>query len=110
VMAAIGAVTLRLRRGDSWHRDGAVLVLCMTGCAVAAFLPPAYFAGISTTRHMVGSNLATLLALTLSVALALSMGYRAVIRVLARPGAPAGMPGDPAGMPGDPAPVPIGPA
>jgi Na+/H+ antiporter NhaC len=34
----------------------------MTGCAMAAFIPPAYFAGISTTGHMVGSNLATLLA------------------------------------------------
>jgi hypothetical protein len=102
VMAAIGAVTLRLRRGDSWHRDGAVLVLCMTGCAMAAFIPPAYFAGISTTRHMVGSNLATLLALTLSVALAVSMGYRAVTRALGRPRTPA--------APVDPAPVPIGPA
>ena len=103
VMAAIGAVTLRLRRGDSWHRDGAVLVLCMTGCAMAAFIPPAYFAGISTTRHMVGSNLATLLALTLSLALAVSLGYRAVTRAPARPGAPAA-------VPADPAPVPIGPA
>jgi hypothetical protein len=102
-MAAIGAVTLRLRRGDSWHRDGAVLVLCMTGCAMAAFIPPAYFAGISTTRHMVGANLATLLALTLSVALAVSLGYRAVTHTLARPGAPAA-------VTGDPAPVPIGPA
>jgi hypothetical protein len=61
-----------------------------------------YFAGISTTRHMVGANLATLLALTLSVALAVSMGYRAVTRTLARPGAPA--------VSRDPAPVPIGPA
>jgi len=102
-MVAIGAITLRLRRGDSWHRDAAVLVVCMTGCAIAAFIPPAYFAGISTTRHMVGSNLATLLALILSLALAVSMGYREVTRALARPGAPA------AG-PGDPAPVPIGPA
>jgi hypothetical protein len=109
VMAAIGAVTLRLRRGDSWHRDGAVLVLCMTGCAMAAFIPPAYFAGISTTRHMVGANLATLLALTLSVALAVSLGYRAVTRGPARPGAPA-HPGGPAAVPADPAPVPIGPA
>jgi hypothetical protein len=74
----------------------------MTGCAMAAFIPPAYFAGISTTRHMVGSNLATLLALTLSVALAVSMGYRAVTRALGRPRAPA--------APVGPAPVPIGPA
>lgn len=102
-MVVIGAVTLRLRRGGSWHRDAAVLVLCMTGCAMAAFIPPAYFAGISTTRHMVGSNLATLLALILSIALAVSMGYQAVTHALARPGAPAT-------GPGDPAPVPIGPA
>ena len=102
-MVAIGAVTLRLRRGDSWHRDGAVLVLCMTGCAMVAFIPPAYFAGISTTRHMVGSNLATLLALTLSIALAASMGYRAVTRALARPGAPQAVPGDPAAVPAGPA-------
>jgi hypothetical protein len=47
---------------------------------MAAFIPPAYFAGISTTRHMVGSNLATLLALTLSIALLVSMGYQAVAR------------------------------
>lgn len=80
VMAAIALITLRLRRGGSWHRDGAAVVLCMTGCAMAAFIPPAYFAGISTTRHMVGSNLATLLALTLSIALLVSMGYRAVAR------------------------------
>jgi len=84
-MAAIGAVTLRPRRGGSWHRDGAD-ARCLTGCAMAAFIPPAYFAGISTTRHMAGSNLATLLALTLSVALAVSMGYRATTRALARPG------------------------
>jgi hypothetical protein len=34
---------------------------------------------------MVGSNLAILLALMLSIALAASMGYRAVTRALARP-------------------------
>jgi len=33
LMTAIGAVTPRLRRGGRWHRDGAVFVLCMTGCA-----------------------------------------------------------------------------
>ena|SRR5689334_15490228 len=38
-----------------------------------------------TQLHMVGSNLAALLTLTLSVALAVSMGYRAVSRFLARP-------------------------
>jgi hypothetical protein len=48
---------------------------------------------------MVGSNLATLPALTLSIALAASMGYRA----LARPGAPPAVPGDPAAVPAGPA-------
>jgi hypothetical protein len=45
----------------------------MTGCAIAAFIPPAYFAGISTTRHMVGMNLATVLAFVVSVALAVTI-------------------------------------
>jgi hypothetical protein len=89
VMAAIAAATLWLRRDDSWRRDGAVLVLCMTACAMVAFVPPAYFAGISTTRHMVGSNLATLLALTISAALAASMGHRAVAGARARRATPA---------------------
>jgi hypothetical protein len=89
VLAALAAATLWLRRDGSWHRDGAVLVLCMTGCAVAAFVPPAYFAGISTTRHMVGSNLATLLALTVGAALAASMGYRAAAGARARRASPA---------------------
>lgn len=88
VMAAIAAAALRLRRDDPWHRDGAVLVLCMTACAMAAFVPPAYFAGISTTRHMVGANLATLLALTVSAALAASMGHRAVAAARSRRATP----------------------
>ena len=62
----------------SWRRDAAVLVLCMTGCAIAAFIPAAYFDGISTTRHMIGMNLSTALAVPLSVTLALSMLIRAV--------------------------------
>jgi hypothetical protein len=73
VMAAVAIAALRGRAGRDWHRDGAVLVLCMTGCALTGFIPPAYFAGISTTRHMVGTNLATLLALVISVGLAASM-------------------------------------
>lgn len=72
-MAVAATAALRLRRGPAWRRDGAVMVLCMTGCAVAAFIPPAFFAGISTTRHMVGANLATALALTVSTALAISL-------------------------------------
>jgi hypothetical protein len=79
VMAAVALVAL-VRRRAAWHRDGAILVLCMTGCAIAAFIPPAYFAGISTTRHMVGMNLATALALVVGVALAVSMAGQALAR------------------------------
>jgi len=77
-MAAAALVCLLRPRGIAWHRDAAVLVLCMTGCAIAAFIPPAYFAGISTTRHMVGTNTATALAFLASIALAVSMTYRAL--------------------------------
>jgi hypothetical protein len=80
VMAAVAVVALRQRRGRDWYADGAALVLCMTGCAIAAFIPPAYFAGISTTRHMVGMNLATALAFAVSVALAVSMATQVVAR------------------------------
>jgi hypothetical protein len=69
------------RGGPEWYRDGAVAVLCLTGCAIAAFIPPAFFAGISTTRHMVGMNLATTLAFVLSLALALSMAGRGLSRL-----------------------------
>jgi hypothetical protein len=86
-LAAIALVALARARRRPWHRDGAVLVLCMVGCAVAAFIPPAYFAGISTTRHMVGMNLATALALTIAAALAVSMVYQAVKRPPPRPAA-----------------------
>lgn len=82
-MAAVAVAALRRRRRNrsrAWHRDGAVLVLCMTGCAVAAFVPPAYFAGISTTRHMVGTNLATMLALLISIPLGASMARQALAR------------------------------
>jgi hypothetical protein len=79
-MAAVAIVALRRRRGRAWHRDGAVLVLSMTGCAIAAFIPPAYFAGISTARHMVGMNMATALAFAFSIALAASMTRRAPAR------------------------------
>ena len=80
--------------GASWRRDAAVLVLCMTGCAAAAFIPPAFFDGISTTRHLVGSNLATALAVAVGAALAVSMLSQAV----ARARAPAGS-GHPAQSP-----------
>jgi hypothetical protein len=94
VMAAIALVALARTRRRPWHRDGAVLVLCMIGCAVAAFIPPAYFAGISTTRHMVGTNLATALAVTIAVALIVSMAYQRVAKPAPRPtaGPAAGVP------------------
>jgi hypothetical protein len=81
-MAAVAAVALAWRRGQAWHRDAAAGVLCMTGCAVVAFIPPAFFDGISTTRHMAGMNLATALAFAVSSALAVSM----IGRLVARPG------------------------
>ena len=81
-MAAVAAVALTRRRGESWHRDAAAWVLCMTGCAVVAFIPPALFDGISTTRHMVGMNLATALAFAVSGALAVST----IRHLVARPG------------------------
>jgi hypothetical protein len=84
VMTALAAFAL-VRRRRAWHRDAGALVLCMTGCAIAAFIPPAYFAGISTTRHMVGMNLATALAFVASVALAASIVKRAG-RLMAAPG------------------------
>jgi hypothetical protein len=88
-MAAVALVALLRPGRKPWRRDGAVLVLCMTACAMVAFIPPAYFAGISTTRHMVGTNLATLLALTVTVALAASMVGQALARPRSRPGTPA---------------------
>lgn len=87
-VAALALLALFRKRRKPWHRDGAVLMLCMTACAMVAFIPPAYFAGISTTRHMVGTNLATLLALTVAVALALSMIGQALGRSRSGPGMP----------------------
>jgi hypothetical protein len=79
-MLAVGLIALRRRSSQPWQRDGAVLVLCMTTCALLAFIPPAFFDGISTTRHMVGENLATDLALTFAVALAASMAWHELAR------------------------------
>jgi hypothetical protein len=70
-----------------------VLVLCMIGCAMVAFIPPAYYAGIFTTRHMAGMNLATSLALVVAAGLAVSMIWQLLTRparravVAAGPGA-----------------------
>jgi hypothetical protein len=75
-----------VRGGAAWLRDAAVLAACMTSCAVLAFVPPAFFAGISTTRHMVGANLATVLALVASIALAVSLAGQAITRARRRPG------------------------
>jgi hypothetical protein len=88
-MAAVAAVSLAWRRGDSWRRDGAAVVLCMTGCAAGAFIPPAFFDGISTTRHMVGMNLATTLAFALSVALTVPVISQGVARLRHRAVPPA---------------------
>ena len=60
----------------------------MFGCAMVAFIPPAYYAGIST-GHMVGMNLATSLALVLAAGLAASMIQQALTRTRSGP-APAG--------------------
>jgi len=77
-MAAVAILAQTGARRLPWHRDGSVLVLCMVGCAIAAFIPPAYFAGISTSRHTVGTNLATALALVIATALGVSMACQAI--------------------------------
>jgi hypothetical protein len=79
-MTAIALAALFVPRGPAWRRDGAALVLCMTGCAVAAFIPAAYFDGISTTRHMVGMNMATALAVPVGIALVISLTHQALRR------------------------------
>ena len=80
VMAAVAIAALVWGRARAWHRDGAVVVLCMIGCATVAFIPPAFYAGVSTTRHMVGMNLATSLAFVLAAGLAASMIQQALSR------------------------------
>jgi hypothetical protein len=85
VMAAVAIAALAWGRARAWHRDGAVVVLCMIGCAMVAFIPPAYYAGISTTRHMVGMNLATSLAFVLTAGLAGSMIEQALTRARSGP-------------------------
>jgi hypothetical protein len=97
VMIGLAGAVIAMRRRNSWQRDGAVLVLCMTGCAMTAFIPPAYFAGISTTRHMVGTNLSTGIALVVAIALACSLLHGAMART--RRTRPATASGAPAAMP-----------
>jgi hypothetical protein len=77
--ASVALIALRRRRMP-WHRDGAVVVLCMTGCAVMAFIPPAYFDGIESARHMAVMSLCLALAFSMTVALAASMIYHGVRR------------------------------
>jgi hypothetical protein len=79
-MTAVALLAL-LRRRAPWHRDIAAVVLCMTGCAVIAFIPPAYFDGISTARHMAVMNLALALAFAMSTALAASMIWHGAAHV-----------------------------
>ena len=74
------ALTALLRRRVPWHRDAAVVALCMTGCAIIGFIPPAYFDGISTARHMAVMNLALALAFAMSIALAVSMIWHGAVR------------------------------
>ena len=83
-MAAIAIAALFVPRGRAWRRDGAFLVLCMTGCAIAAFIPAAYLDGISTSRHMVGMNIATALAFPISIGLSISMMRQALARARQR--------------------------
>ena len=47
--------------------------IALTGCALAAFVPAAFFDGIETTRHMLGMNMATALAFTVSFTLLASL-------------------------------------
>jgi hypothetical protein len=72
-MVALALWTLRRTRAARWHRDASLGIVMLAGCAVAAFGPAAYFAGVETTRHMLGMNLATALACVLAGALFCSM-------------------------------------
>jgi hypothetical protein len=72
-MIALAVITLRRPRRVRWHHDASVIGLCLTGCAIAAFVPAAFFAGVETTRHMLGSNMATALAFAVSATLLASL-------------------------------------
>jgi hypothetical protein len=72
-MAAIAVWALRTARPAGWHRDAAFGIVTLVGCALAAFVPAAYFDGIEVTRHMLGASLATALAFVLSAMLLASM-------------------------------------
>jgi hypothetical protein len=79
IMSSIALLALRRGRRP-WHRDGAAAALCLTGCAAIGFIPPAYFDGIESARHMAVPNLCLGLAFAISAALAGSMIYHAVQR------------------------------
>jgi hypothetical protein len=83
-LAAIAIAALRGADGAPWRRDAAILVLCMTSCAVIAFVPPAYFDASATTRHLLGSNLATALACPVGAALAIAMLRQAMLGLRSR--------------------------
>lgn len=85
LMAGIALLALLRRRRRPWHRNAAAVVLCLIGWAVAAFIPPGFFEGISATRHMVGMNLATWVCIPITVALAASMLTQLVTRSRMRP-------------------------
>ena len=68
VLALIGWLGVRPgRTSHPWQRDCGFAVLMLVGCALAAFVPAAFLDAEETTRHMLGSNLATALAFALSV-------------------------------------------
>jgi hypothetical protein len=74
VMGVIAWLGIRPgRRSRPWHRDCGFAVLLLVGCAMAAFVPAAFFDAEETTRHMLGTNLATALAFALSAALLVGM-------------------------------------
>jgi hypothetical protein len=95
-MAAVAVWALRRRHRARWQRDSAYAVLLLVGCAVAGFIPAAYFAGVETTRHMLGTNLATALAFILSATLTGSMVRRSIADEGAGPDDGAESGGEPA--------------
>jgi hypothetical protein len=87
VMLALSVVTLRRPKVASWHHDAAVATIALTGCAMAAFVPAAFFDGIETTRHMLGMNMATALAFAVCFTLLASL-LRRGLRQEGAPGRP----------------------
>jgi hypothetical protein len=68
VLALIGLLGVRPgATSQPWQRDCGFAVLLLVGCALAAFVPAAFLDAEETTRHMLGSNLATALGFALSI-------------------------------------------